>query len=195
MKYTKNIVLVVIIILLLIIIAGMYKFNYLANKDGYNVDGNKVQHTTEGEQGEDLIVNTDVDTATTRVRIANTEPGQALSFETYEVPETTGVLHASLLKLFEIRGDENGKFYGLSYDGVILDNGVARIFLNGTYRPSGTLSGFYLRYHVSDTALQFNTVEIVEVYVNEELFDWCIDDVSDGEGDCPEIPRYWIDTK
>jgi hypothetical protein len=30
---------------LLIVLAGMYKFNYLASLDGYNVDGNKIEDT------------------------------------------------------------------------------------------------------------------------------------------------------
>jgi len=31
-------------ILLLIVLAGMYKFNYLASLDGYDVDGNRIQN-------------------------------------------------------------------------------------------------------------------------------------------------------
>ncbi len=34
------------IIIVIISLAGMYKFNYLANKDGYNVDGNKIEMET-----------------------------------------------------------------------------------------------------------------------------------------------------
>ena len=194
MKALKNILLILLGIVILVILAGMYKFNYLSNQANYDVDGNKINGNI-AEKSEIPPTHSDVDTATTTIRIANTEPGAEVSFETYTVPETTGVLHASLSKLFEVRSDEQGLFYGLAYDGVILDNGVARVFLKGQYYPAGTLSGFYLRYHLTDTALQFDTVHTVEVYVNDELFDWCIDDMSDGEGGCPEQPRYWIDTK
>jgi len=30
-------------IFLIIVLAGIYKFNYLASKSGYNVDGNKIK--------------------------------------------------------------------------------------------------------------------------------------------------------
>lgn len=40
-KVLKIIIATVIAILLLIAVAGMYKFNYLANQPGYDVDGNK----------------------------------------------------------------------------------------------------------------------------------------------------------
>ncbi len=41
---TKNILLFIIIIILLVVIsAGMYKFNYLSGKEGYDVDGNKLE--------------------------------------------------------------------------------------------------------------------------------------------------------
>jgi micrococcal nuclease len=47
--YMKKIILIVASTLsgtfLLIVLAGMYKFNYLASLDGYNVDGNKIEDT------------------------------------------------------------------------------------------------------------------------------------------------------
>jgi len=42
-KTIKWIIIAVIIIIVLIALAGMYKFNYLASKEGYNVDGNKIE--------------------------------------------------------------------------------------------------------------------------------------------------------
>ncbi len=45
MKITKGIVIGVVVIIVLIAIAGMYKFNYLTNQSGYNVDGNKIEST------------------------------------------------------------------------------------------------------------------------------------------------------
>ena len=32
-------------VIFMVIIAGMYKFNYLANQPGYDVDGNKIKET------------------------------------------------------------------------------------------------------------------------------------------------------
>ena len=45
MKITKIIIIGVVIIFVLTAIAGMYKFNYLANQSGYDVDGNKIEST------------------------------------------------------------------------------------------------------------------------------------------------------
>ena len=45
MKIAKGIIIGVVVIIVLIAIAGMYKFNYLANQSGYNVDGNKIEST------------------------------------------------------------------------------------------------------------------------------------------------------
>jgi hypothetical protein len=43
-KSIKWIVISLIIIVVLIVFAGMYKFNYLANQKGYDVDGNKIKN-------------------------------------------------------------------------------------------------------------------------------------------------------
>lgn len=41
-KAKKTILVSLSVIALAVAIAGMYKFNYLANQDGYDVDGNKI---------------------------------------------------------------------------------------------------------------------------------------------------------
>ena len=42
-KIIKWILTSLILIIIVVIIAGMYKFNYLANQPGYDVDGNKIE--------------------------------------------------------------------------------------------------------------------------------------------------------
>ena len=42
-KAIKWILIILPIILILLILAGMYKFNYLASKNGYDCDGNKIE--------------------------------------------------------------------------------------------------------------------------------------------------------
>ena len=42
-KIIKWILISVAVIILLVIIAGMYKFNYLANQPGYDCDGNRIE--------------------------------------------------------------------------------------------------------------------------------------------------------
>ena len=41
-KIIKWVVITLLTVLILVILAGMYKFNYLASKDGYDCDGNKI---------------------------------------------------------------------------------------------------------------------------------------------------------
>ena len=42
-KIIKWVVITLLTVLILVILAGMYKFNYLASKDGYDCDGNKIE--------------------------------------------------------------------------------------------------------------------------------------------------------
>jgi len=48
-KTIKGIIIGTITVVLVIIIAGIYKFNYLANQPGYDVDGNKIEDTPKSE--------------------------------------------------------------------------------------------------------------------------------------------------
>ena len=51
-KSIKRVIIGIASVILIVIIAGMYKFNYLANKPGYNVDGNKIEGI---HKSEDLL--------------------------------------------------------------------------------------------------------------------------------------------
>ena len=42
-KTIKWIAITLLTVLVLVILSGMYKFNYLAAKDGYDCDGNKIE--------------------------------------------------------------------------------------------------------------------------------------------------------
>ena len=42
-KTLKWIFIIMAIAFILVMLAGMYKFNYLANQDGYDCDGNKIE--------------------------------------------------------------------------------------------------------------------------------------------------------
>lgn len=194
MKYVYYALGIIALIILVITGLGMYKFNYLANQSGYDVDGNKedVIDTTEGQSIEIQQELSNEDQMT--ISIASWNLDGSVSFQEYIVPQRPGVLDASLQKIFAVEGDENGVYNGLSYSDVILDNGIARIFLEGDFIAAGDLSGAFMRNNINQTAFQFDTVDTVEVYVNDQFFDWCIDSASD-EGPCPETPQYWIDSK
>ena len=58
--------------------------------------------------------------------------------------------------------------------------------LKGSWFPAGDLSGLFFKEEVESAATQFDTVTDVKVVVNGEVFDWCVDDASGGEGGCPE---------
>ena len=44
-KTIKWLIIGIVSVVIIVIIAGMYKFNYLANQPGYDCDGNKIQQT------------------------------------------------------------------------------------------------------------------------------------------------------
>ena len=52
-----------------------------------------------------------------------------------------------------------------------------------------------MKAQIEQSALQFDTVNKLEVYINNEIFNWCSLDMSNGEGSCPEEPKLWIVNK
>ena len=46
-KTIKWLIIGIVSIFIIVVIAGMYKFNYLANQPGYDCDGNKIEVTSE----------------------------------------------------------------------------------------------------------------------------------------------------
>ena len=46
-KIIKWISITLLIVLILVILTGMYKFNYLASREGYDCDGNKIEKTVD----------------------------------------------------------------------------------------------------------------------------------------------------
>ncbi len=49
-KVLKWLIVALLVILTLIILSGIYKFNYLASKKGYDIDGNKIIVPTNNKQ-------------------------------------------------------------------------------------------------------------------------------------------------
>jgi anionic cell wall polymer biosynthesis LytR-Cps2A-Psr (LCP) family protein len=46
-KILKWIAIILLIVLVLVMLSGMYKFNYLASKEGYDCDGNKIEKSVD----------------------------------------------------------------------------------------------------------------------------------------------------
>jgi len=56
-KVIKWILMILLTMLILVVLAGMYKFNYLASKKGYNCDGNKIETPENLNNEENIRVN------------------------------------------------------------------------------------------------------------------------------------------
>lgn len=131
--------------------------------------------------------------------------GAGIFFAPHAVPKTTAVLDATYRLLFDIKqlpeiesdGFRNtvAAYTQLWYDRTTLDAGTARVYLTGTMYGPGHCAEPELREQITAAALQYDTVRRVEVYLNNKLFDWCVMDMSDGEGPCPEIPQWWVAEK
>ncbi len=131
--------------------------------------------------------------------------GAKLFFAPHTVPKTTAVLDETYKLLFDIKpvpeipadGFRNvvGVYTKLHYDSVALIDGTAKVFLTGNMYGPGHCAEPEFRAQIEQAALQFPSVQKLEVYLNNALFDWCSLDVSDGEGPCPEKPQYWTVTK
>ena len=117
-------------------------------------------------------------------------------YDKYRVPYTKSVLNETYKRLFEINSYNNdGVWNGLKFNSVSIEDSVAKIKLNGSWRPVGDMSSYYFSLLVDAAAFQYNSVDKVEVYMNNALFDWCIDDLSDGESGCPDNHKWWSITK
>lgn len=130
--------------------------------------------------------------------------GADLFYAPHTVPKTLTPLDATYELLFDIKpipeipedGFRNivGVYDRLFYDRVSLTDGTAKVYLTGNMYGPGHCSVPELRAQISQAALHFDTVDTVEVYLNNEIYDWCEQDLSDGEGPCPENPQLWIDS-
>jgi hypothetical protein len=113
----------------------------------------------------------------------------------HEIPYTQSVLKEVYRKLFNLRSNPQTGWHGLAFNSVSIDNRVALVNLSGSWQPSGSTISFNVRQAINAAAFQYDSVDIVQVYLNGNLFDWCIDDQSGGENGCPNMPRYWIDAE
>jgi len=119
-----------------------------------------------------------------------------INFENFEVPYTKAVLNASLRKLFQLRGGDPNEFWdGLQFDKVKIINNQAIIELSGQWYPDGDMSQFYFKREIEATVFQFKNIKSLKVLVNGKIFDWCVDDESEGEGGCNLKPMLWIKNK
>jgi hypothetical protein len=112
----KKILLAALGLLLAIILAGMFKFNFLASLDGYDVDGNKIQNkkiekrVQKDNERSDLKKGEVVETMIVSVpRLIFINDNFQIIFENYRTPKTEGVLGATLRELFGLRGNRGNE--------------------------------------------------------------------------------------
>ena len=130
--------------------------------------------------------------------------GDKIIFAPHTVePKTTAVLDATYRTLFELKEfpeikEDNvrnvvGSEMKLIYEGVSLKDRVARLQLSGMTETIAHCSVPAFRAQIEQAALQFNTVNTLEVYINGDQWDWC--DYSDAEPEesgCDTTSRHWV---
>lgn len=96
-----------------------------------------------------------------------------------EVSRTPAVLNATLAEMFNYSEDPGflpGNFVktqsGVSFDRAEIENGVAKVYLNGETGPlAGVCDNPRLQIQVEEAALQFSTVNSVEIYLNGNKYE------------------------
>lgn len=96
-----------------------------------------------------------------------------------EVARTPAVLNATLVEMFNYSDDPGflpGNFVksqaGLSFDRAEIEDGVAKVYLEGETGPlAGVCDNPRLNIQIEEAALQFSTVSSVEIYLNGELYE------------------------
>jgi len=91
-----------------------------------------------------------------------------------EVPYTTGVLRAAMVKLLSVKDQNYGQsgLYNALYQsslklsGLALKDGVATIHLTGKVTLGGECDNPRVGSQLEETALQFSTVKKVTIYIN-----------------------------
>ncbi|MCB9806272.1 hypothetical protein H6775_03925 [Candidatus Nomurabacteria bacterium] len=94
------------------------------------------------------------------------------------VPKSVAVLNATLRAMFETNEDFGflpGNFVAsqenLSFDRATIENGVAKVYLMGEVGPlAGVCDDPRMEIQVEEAALQFSTVNSVEIFLNGEKY-------------------------
>ena len=127
--------------------------------------------------------------------------GGAIRFKPFEEIKSPAVLNTVYRTLFSLHSrDDDNVWNGVSFDSVSIDtdsNGkhVAKVQLSHSWIPDGDMSGYVFRRLIDAAAFQYPNIDRVEVYINGNPFDWCIDDMSDGESGCSTHPKLWSDDR
>ena len=191
---------VLAIVVLLVIIIGFSSFNDGDSQNNSVSLNDSSESGELSEDGESMEKESDTNTNAaaavtglaqfTRVKIAALAgpvhegdiSGKKRSCDTVvmidrNIPMTPAPLNGAMKELFRFNGDLDfvpGNFIktqsNLSFSEAKIDNGVAKVYLEGEVGPlAGDCDNDRVKIQVEETALQFNTVKSVEVYLNGNL--------------------------
>lgn len=97
--------------------------------------------------------------------------GDSVLLVEQDIPYTTGVLRSALEALLALGAQPNGYYNALaasalSIDEVVIEDGVATIELSGALSLGGVCDSPRVEAQLEETALQFESVESVEIFIN-----------------------------
>jgi len=94
------------------------------------------------------------------------------------IEPTPAILNATIKELLAYKqefdylpGNFVAKQEKLNFEKATLDNGVAKIYLNGEVAYAGACDNPRLEIQITETAKQFETVKSVEIYLNGKLYE------------------------
>lgn len=200
-----NTILKSITAVVLVVVGGLIFFS-IKTAENRNED---IPEITENP-GDEIV--TQPETTTIKIPLASMEQagdfgpfgcGQYINFHPVEVPKTTSVLTTVYGQLFslpyEVSGTDDKNIIAsqenLNFDSVTIENGNANLYLSGFVMGNHCADEVF-RHQIEQSAFQFDTVDSITVYVNNEIFNWCsISDAGPGEGFCAQGPLLWIKEK
>ena len=133
--------------------------------------------------------------------------GSGIAFAPHVVqPKTLGVLNATYETLFDLKAQSDieadnirnvvGMEDKLFYKNVSLKDGVATLQLEGLVYNIAHCAIPEFQAQIEQSALQFDTVNSLRVYLNTEPWDWCeYSDADPSEDGCDLNPKHWIVSK
>lgn len=205
-----NIVLKTIIILALLVIGGIV---YVSTQNkgtlSENLPPQEIENVENQEETEEEVV---TETTTINLPLASLEEvgefgpfgcSQYLNFHPVEVPQTSAVLGAVYEQLFslpyEVAGTDDKNIIAsqenLSFSSVEISDGDALLYLSGSVMGNHCADEVF-RHQIEQAAFQFDTIDSITVFVNGQIFDWCVlSDADPSESGCDINPKPWIKQK
>jgi spore germination protein GerM len=173
----NNRILITTIVLLILLAGGYFLFRNGGTVEPINTGNNNATTTEDTDNNEAVSVST--------IKIALLDPSKERAGKergcdnvimvAREVSPTQAPLTAALKELFSITDNQVGGLYNfipktrstLLFDRAEVQNGTAKVYLTGSLSGlSGVCDDPRAKIQIEETALQFPTVQRVEIYLN-----------------------------